>query len=89
VPDSVLPPDLEPHLQEYVDHFWVLSTDRELGFGAIGPIPWRAVDKYAERLGLVDDQVAYEDFVAAISAMDDEYLTVQRELLEAKTRGQK
>ena len=88
VPESCLPPDLEPHLEEYVDHFWTLSTDRYLGFGAMGPIPWRAIDKYAERTGLLDDEVAYDDFVAAISAMDEEYLTVQREQAEA-TRGAK
>lgn len=60
-----------------------------MGFGALGPIPWRAIDKYAERLGLLDDEVAYDDFVAAINAMDEEYLTVQREQAEVKTRGSK
>lgn len=87
VPDSCLPPDLEPHLHEYVDHFWTLSTDRALGFGAIGPIPWRAIDSYAHRNGFGDDEVAYDDFVVFVTAMDEEYLLVQREQAEAKTSG--
>jgi len=87
VPDSCLPPDLEDHLYEYVDHFWVLSTDRELGFGAIGPIPWRAIDSYAQRHGFGDDEVAYDDFVAFVTAMDEEYLLVQHEQAEARSSG--
>lgn len=84
IPESALPPDLDPYLAEYVSHFWELSTDRALGYAGVGPIPWRALDQYAERLGITDDDVLYEDFRSAITALDEEYLLVQAEQIKAR-----
>ena len=42
---------------------------------AVGPIPWSAVDRYAERYGLDDDSYAY--FQALIKALDAAYLKHQ------------
>ena len=86
VPDSALPPDIEPGLLEVLDHFWQLSTDRPFTFAGPGPIPWRALDQFAERLGYVGDDVAYNDFIAAIGALDEEFLIVKAEQIKAVSK---
>ena len=48
-----------------------LSTDRSLGM-AEGPIPWSAIDMYASRHDIVDDD--YERFSYLIRSMDMEYI---------------
>jgi hypothetical protein len=44
-----------------------LSTTRQVGM-ALGPIPWTAVDRYAERYGLTGD--AFERLAVWIRMMD-------------------
>lgn len=43
---------------------------------SVGPIPWRAIDRYAERIGLLDDEVEYTDFVEIVQALDVAFLGV-------------
>jgi hypothetical protein len=57
-----------------------------MGFGALGPIPWTAVDRFAERREIMDE-VEYDDFEHAIRAMDEEFLRVHHE--ELKTQREK
>jgi len=54
--------------------FEKLSTCRQIVMGAIGPIPWSAIDQYAQRMGVVDDELAYEDFVAIIQELDEAFI---------------
>lgn len=49
-----------------------LSSDRQVGFG-IGPIPWTAIDRYAERRQ-IDDTDEYDRFLRLIRAMDRAFL---------------
>jgi len=62
------------------DAFWNLTTDRQVGF-ATGPIPWTAIDRYADRhqLHAVD---SFERFHALIRAMDSTYLEHRERELE-------
>lgn len=72
-PDTLLDkPELAPHLTQVWRDFFELSTNRHLGFGSVGPIPWIAINAYAERMGIVDPD-EFERFTALIRAMDGEY----------------
>lgn len=66
-------PEVEPEGIPYWDAFWELSTDRQVGMGT-GPIPFSALDRYADRFGLSapDD---FDRFRAIVRAMDDAYLS--------------
>ena len=64
-------PQLWPGLGIYYKAFWDLMSSRMVAFGP-GPIPWDAVDRYAERRQFDDDQrVALEHH---IQLMDVVYL---------------
>ncbi len=65
-------PELPDHLQFAWSAFSELSTDRPLGFGAAGPIPWSAISAYAMRHGVGGD--TFERLLALIRAMDGEWL---------------
>ena len=57
-----------------------------------GPIPWTAIDQYAERHAYTQDVLLYEDFIAYVTAIDLEYLAVineetQRKQQEAESKG--
>jgi hypothetical protein len=75
-------PDLEtrvapaPHLLFHWAAFAALSTDRQVGMG-IGPIPWTALDRYAERHG-INDPDERERFERLIRAMDREFVKWHR-----------
>jgi len=76
VPATAIPPELEDNDGRYVNAFWHLSTCRIVGpSGVPGPIPWTAIDQYAERYGFVYFDDIYDEFVAVISAMDQEFVT--------------
>lgn len=62
----------EAHLHFHWRAFNRLSTDRPVAFGA-GPIPWTAIDRYAERHHLADPD-EYERFETLIRAMDRAFL---------------
>ena len=57
------------------DAFNVLSEDRPVGFGE-GPIPFTAIDRYAERYGITDLD-AFENFRSLIRSIDSEYLRIR------------
>ena len=65
------PPVLLPGADEYLDAFWELSSERQLGFGA-GPIPGSAIVAHAGRAGMADDEA--DLFRRVIRAMDAVYL---------------
>lgn len=68
------PLDYEPEM--YADLSWVwdafhaLSGSRQMGYGAVGPVPFEAIDRYAVRYNVED----FEYFHALIAAMDGAYL---------------
>jgi len=65
-------PRVADHLLFVGAAFQVLSGDRQLGFGAVGPYSYLAIDRSAERFGIVcvDE---FENFHALIRAMDGEF----------------
>lgn len=69
--------------------FWDLSTERALGFGGVGPIPWSRIVERGSLprplgAGLSGDDLA--TFVAAVRACDGAYLRHEKQTadLEAK-----
>jgi hypothetical protein len=63
--------DLFPHLVFEAHAFRELSTDRPVGFDR-GAIPWRSIDAFAGRYGLVGDD--FDRLAGIIRAMDAAYL---------------
>lgn len=63
--------DLFPHLVFEAHAFRELSTDRPIGFDR-GAIPWRSIDAFAGRYGLVGDE--FDRLAGIIRAMDAAYL---------------
>lgn len=85
VPESCIPPEIPDHLNSYVQHFWRLSTCRSvIAPGYPGPIPWVAIDQYANQIG-VEDEALYDDMVTIIEAMDLAFLEEVKE--KAKANG--
>ena len=39
------------------------------------PIPWTAIDQYAQRTGAIKDEILYDDLIFFITKMDEVYLT--------------
>lgn len=65
-------PEVFEHLQFVWSAWWSLHADRPIGWGAVGDIPFTAMDRYADRYGIVDID-AFERFTALIDAMDGAY----------------
>lgn len=66
-------PVIEAHLLPVWRAFQALSSDRQIGFGGVGPIQFSSVDRYATRYGIdgVDD---FDRFSTLIRAMDGVFL---------------
>lgn len=79
-------PELPESLLFVWNAWWALCADRAMGFGGAGPIPFSAVDRYATRFG-VHDQDDFETFAALIAAMDDVFFAAQSKRLKAKPQG--
>lgn len=74
-PGYVDRPELPEEFVFYWQAFWDLGTDRPTGM-AEGRIPFSAIDRFADRYGIVDlDE--FEHFKAIISEIDGEYLRIR------------
>lgn len=75
-----------PHQHEdlYLAAFNALSTCRQFG-SALGPIPWRDLVAYADRLGL-EGPVA-DGFCYVLEQMDVEYLAWKKAEEDAQRRA--
>lgn len=51
--------------------------------GGPGPIPWSAIDRWAQRHGITDPD-AFDDLVVLVRAQDDAYLSHHREKADEK-----
>ena len=71
-------PELKLGLAFYWKAFWELATCRQVAHGAVGPIPWMAMQAYAHQFEIHDDE--FDRFVLILKHMDTEYL---------KSRGKK
>lgn len=61
-----------PGAEWLLEMFWVLSSDRQIGMAA-GPVPFSAVDRWAERNGIVDPD-EFDDLLRYVQIMDAAYL---------------
>ena len=74
-------PDLPDRLAFVWGAFHDLRDERALGFGAVGAIPWSAMDRYARRSGLADGD-EFARFTALLRAMDAVWLAWMREKMK-------
>lgn len=75
-------PELLPGAQFYMDAFWDLSGDRQLGaMGGAGRIPFMALDRWASRYDVEGGR--FDILRAVIRRLDDVYL----ERLSEQMRG--
>lgn len=87
LPADFIPPEIRDGAQFYFDAFSRLVAERplSLGFGAVhhGRIPFVAIERYAERIGIVDmDEFAMFDRI--ISAVDAKDVVTVNELANRK-----
>ena len=72
IPDKIYnSPKLTSGLEFYWTAFWDLASDRDFGMSE-GPIPWTAMNDYALRYSLSNDE--FDRLCYIIKAMDKEYL---------------
>lgn len=68
-----------------LDAYWVafqrLTSERQLGFGAPGRIPWSKIDAYARAMGFMPQ---YVTFLEIIEELDRAYLDWVTEELKRK-----
>ncbi|MBS7542529.1 phage tail assembly chaperone [Ancylobacter oerskovii] len=65
--------------------FFDLRDDRPMMAGAIGRIPFMAIEKWAERHGVLGaDQL--DRLVTLVRAMDDEWIKIEAERIKAAAR---
>jgi len=62
-----------------------MSGDRANGMGA-SPTPWSAIDRYAQRYGIVNDE--FELFVSGIKSLDSAMIGYQDKERERSERQQ-
>lgn len=72
--DIVFPPNLLPGMEELLEAFWELSTDRQLGL-AVGPIPFSSIVLWLDRHGY--DHDAGDELRACFREMDAAYLAAR------------
>lgn len=80
----------QPELPERLLFVWTafhdLRDDRPLGFGAIGNIPWSAMDRYARRAGL-GDRDEFDRFTGLLKGMDAVWLEWAREKMKQAAKA--
>jgi hypothetical protein len=56
-----------------------------------GPIPWTAIDRYAERTGLDpdNDEVLYDDLIFFIESLDEVYRKWEQAKVESANKSKK
>ena len=88
IPKSILeaPVPEDSYQVRVFQAFEQLSTCRQVVLGAVGPIPWSAIDQYAQRMGIEDDEIAYDDFVWIIQQLDELFLKRKGEEIEAERK---
>lgn len=69
LPDELEPPEILEGLSGWLEDFWRLSTERQIGMG-IGPIPASAIDRHTA--GWSDEDA--ETFEFCIRELDGVYL---------------
>lgn len=62
-------PEVPEHFEWVYEAFWDLTGSRQTGM-TVGPIPFEAVDRYADRYRIDD----FEEFHRLIRAMDSAFL---------------
>lgn len=80
IPDHLFPPDILPGLQDWIEAFWELHTDRQIGMAA-GPIPAASIDRWIAmgRVGPDEEWL----FRKCIRAMDGEWRKAADEKAES------
>lgn len=79
-------PELDFFQARVIRAFEELSSCRQIAMGTVGPIPWVAIDAFADRLGLVEDEIAYADFMYLIRELDEVFLRDKRAEIDREKR---
>lgn len=65
-------PRLRPGLELFYSAFWDMNSERQIGFGAVGRIPWSSIEAWADRHDLTWNQREELHFV--LGKMDREFI---------------
>ena len=77
-----LEPTLDPHLEEYLDGFWMLNTSRAIGFEQVGYIPLTEIESFCRMFPVLD--VPF--FVEIIRHLDRIFIDFQSEKLKSESK---
>jgi len=66
-------PEVPEHLAPVWAAFQALATSRQIGFGAVGPLPYRDMLLYLDENG-IDAKDERDDMLYLLREMDAEYL---------------
>jgi len=87
LPDKIANvPDLNTGLEFYLEVYLDLCSDKNVGFGE-GPIPWSAMNEYAKRYNIADEE--FERMVSVLRAADAEVLKGKQKTAERKKGKQR
>ena len=79
-------PELFLGLELYLMAFMELTSCRGLGYGAMGPIPWMAIQRYCEVHDIQGEQ--REDLFYFVQKMDKAYMDWQRDKAKQQAEQQ-
>lgn len=83
VPAHLIPPDVLPEYHVWIEAFWELSSERQIGMG-YGKIPHSAIRRWSDREGMDEDEA--ESFLGAIRVMDRVWLAeISKETEDARS----
>lgn len=85
-PESIEPPCSSPWWAQICRAcFWDANTERAIGFGGVGPIPWSKIRAWGESRRLRRDHLLVLEHI--VRRMDGAYLDHQRAIAKAEARG--
>lgn len=79
-------PDLEDHLAPVWTAFWDLQGERRISpSGMVRPLPWTAVERWAERFGWADPD-GFDWLWSRLQGLDRDYLDFEAARLDRLTK---
>lgn len=77
IPDYLWRPEPLPGYEDWPGAFWEMGTERQIGFGGLGPIPRSTLDDWAVRMELSEEET--QVFLGVMRRVDHTYTLPKEE----------